>query len=71
MAFDDQLYSMYLLASDVARQTARGNGAPVAILQRDSDSVYAVCEEPPDDMEPSPLEQGWTVVGIVEPEITA
>lgn len=66
--FDDIVYEEEQ-AFIVAQQTATANGAPVAVLGKHG--FYAVTEEPPDDMEPSPLGQGWAVVGIVEPEITA
>ena len=64
----EHLFSNRQLAESHAQHTANVNGAPVAILTRDF--WLRICEEPPDDMEPSPFENGWTMVAFVEPKDT-
>lgn len=58
-------YSSERHALAMAQSTADANAAPVAVLARDG--WYTVCEEPPDDMDPSPLDNGWSEVALVEP----
>ena len=64
--FDDRLYAN---TSDMiwadAQERADANGAPVMILERDG--WLAICEEPPDMMEPDPIASGWTERALIEP----
>jgi hypothetical protein len=48
-----------------AQDRANLNGAPVAVLERDG--WFRLCEEPPDQMEPSPYDEGWQDHALVEP----
>lgn len=65
-AFPMQCWSNAATAIQDGQATANANGAPVAILERDG--WYAVCEEPPDDMEPCPFDEGWTDYALVDPQ---
>lgn len=67
VAFGERLFTSTRESEvfDLAQETANSNGAPVAILTRDG--WLAICEEPPDDMDSAPLENGWEIVALVEP----
>lgn len=68
MRFDDRLYADDPNSIGIwidAQAKANENGSPVAVLSRNG--WLAICEEPPDDMEPSPLSQGWTERALIEP----
>lgn len=68
--FGERLYGTdSALIDDDAQQIANANGAPVAILERDG--WRAICEEPPDDMDSQPLEHGWSLTALIEPQESA
>ena len=63
--FANRLFASQSHVCELAHDTADANGAPVAILTRDG--WFAICEEPPDDMDEQPLEHGWRIVALIEP----
>ena len=52
-------------ALTLAQETADANGSPVMVLSRDG--WFTICEEPPEEMEPSPYASGWEDHALVEP----
>ena len=71
--FDDRLYAntSNMIWAD-AQARADANGAPVMIIERDGrDGWLAICEEPPDMMEPDPIAAGWTERALIDPSEVA
>ena len=60
------LLSSLTRALDDAQQLSNQNGAPVGVWDRQG--WYAVCETPPEDIEPSPESEGWTLHAVVDPQ---
>lgn len=63
--FGEHCVASFTAACEMGQTTADANDCPVAILTRDG--WYAVCEEPPDDMDSAPLDHGWAIVALIEP----
>lgn len=61
-------YARAVTAIEVADAMATANGTPVIILERDG--WYAISEEPPDDLDPSPYDVGWTDYALVDPTLS-
>ena len=63
--FDSQLWADCDTAILFGQDMANENGSPVAILMRDG--WFAVCEEPPDEMDEDPLSHGWIEWALIDP----